>query len=196
MKHLCQICKSTPSSVHQYTIFGAGHHTSSKLIHMCIDCAIATGLNIVAPGVPDLPQAKSPKQLLLEKLGQGMLEPMKDLLAKLSNDEDLDADFPMEEQEIADEGLVCPDCGTTELDFKSTQRFGCPKDYELFEDLVGDVLESIHGTTEHSEISKLKLLDSLKKDLKQATDDELYEEAAMLRDQIRLIEDELNNQEN
>jgi protein arginine kinase activator len=88
----------------------------------------------------------------------------------------------------------CPDCGITFDEFRSKGRFGCPKDYEVFEELLGPLLEKIHGSKRH--VGRLprgrteataavgdRLL-RLRRDLQAAVKAEQYEKAAGLRDEI------------
>lgn len=90
--------------------------------------------------------------------------------------------------------LKCPVCGINYIEFQSKGRLGCPKDYEVFEDLVSDLLEKIHGSTKHvgktpqpgiTANTAVTELESLKEELAKAIADERYEEAAHLRDRIR-----------
>lgn len=93
--------------------------------------------------------------------------------------------------------LNCPNCGITYLEFQSKGRFGCPRDYEVFSELVEPLLEKIHGATRHkgkspqatAETSETSVeLTSLKRKLAAAVDEERYEEAADFRDRIRELE--------
>lgn len=109
-------------------------------------------------------------------------------------EEDLD-DTPAESGAKA-----CPYCGITFKQFRSQGRLGCPRDYEVFHDELLPLLESIHGETQHvgkfppkvSENSRRQHeLIRLKNELKSAVDEEQYEIAARVRDQILEIEAEL-----
>lgn len=99
---------------------------------------------------------------------------------------------------------VCPHCGITFKQFRSQGRLGCPHDYELFHAELLPLLESIHGETQHvgkfppkiSESSRRQYeLIRLRNELKSAVDDEQYEHAARLRDQIQTIESEMKRSE-
>jgi protein arginine kinase activator len=93
----------------------------------------------------------------------------------------------------------CPDCGITFEEFRSKGRFGCPKDYEVFAEALGPLLEKIHGAQRHTgrlprgqtEVDTVvadRLL-RLRRDLQAAVEGEKYEEAASLRDEIRRLEE-------
>jgi protein arginine kinase activator len=98
----------------------------------------------------------------------------------------------------------CTDCGMTWQEFKDTGLLGCPKDYELFVNQLGGVVERAQqGATHHTgktvtvsakekKEDPVKLrqaeLAKLRKELARAVEDESYERAARLRDQIKSIE--------
>jgi len=105
------------------------------------------------------------------------------------------------EEDFPDAGAkACPSCGITFKQFRSQGRLGCPRDYEVFHDELVPLLESIHGETQHvgkfppkvSENSRRQHeLIRLKNELKSAVEEERYEAAASLRDQIQTIESEI-----
>jgi protein arginine kinase activator len=92
----------------------------------------------------------------------------------------------------------CPECGITFDEFKTKGRFGCPKDYEVFKDSIGPLLEKIHGARRHTgrlprgagvvEGGRGDRLLRLRRELQHAVGAENYEEAARLRDEIRKVE--------
>ena len=90
--------------------------------------------------------------------------------------------------------LTCPDCGLTYAEFRNLGRLGCPNDYEAFAEPLKEVLEKVHGGTEHlgkvprragaGAHAQRELL-QLRRRLQEAIESEQYEEAARLRDLIR-----------
>lgn len=94
---------------------------------------------------------------------------------------------------------VCPSCGISFKEFRAGGRLGCPHDYTVFEDELLPLLENIHGETEHcgkipkrapdSSQRQFKLI-KLRGDLRSAVEEERYEEAAKIRDEIQSIENE------
>lgn len=91
----------------------------------------------------------------------------------------------------------CPQCGMSEADFKKNGRLGCGRCYETFSDLLGEVMKDMHKAMQHrgkipARMARTELVDQrlsdLKRDLQLAVDSEQFEEAAWLRDQIRLLE--------
>ncbi|MBT5017118.1 UvrB/UvrC motif-containing protein [Planctomicrobium sp.] len=97
----------------------------------------------------------------------------------------------------------CPICGISYKQFRSQGRLGCPHDYVQFHDELIPLLESIHhGETQHvgkfppkvsDDSRKQHELIRLKNELKNAIDEEAYEHAAELRDEIEAIENEMKS---
>lgn len=114
------------------------------------------------------------------------------------------------------EKLICDKCGMSYEDFINTGKFGCDNCYEIFSNKIDSMLKNIHGGNRHigrgislpkgkSEELKVKSeeytdvkagpasslnnqLEKLKNDLKQAIQEERYEDAAKLRDEIKKLE--------
>lgn len=96
--------------------------------------------------------------------------------------------------------LSCPNCGITFREFRSQGRLGCPHDYIAFENELLPLLENIHGDTQHTgkypkrapdESRRQFELIKLRNDLRTAVEDEAYEDAARLRDEIQTLETKL-----
>ena len=96
-----------------------------------------------------------------------------------------------------EQGVACPDCGMTLLEFRQRGRLGCPKDYELFAPHLRELFERIHGATRH--VGRAPGLDpdtqqrllrrtELRRALEAAIRDEAYEQAAQLRDELKALE--------
>ena len=92
----------------------------------------------------------------------------------------------------------CPHCGLKFTDFRNTGRLGCSHDYQIFKEELVPLLENIHGDARHCgkaprQGSKHKEAENaivqLRLKLKNAVNDEDYEEAARIRDKIRHMED-------
>src|SRR5438552_12573879 len=101
-------------------------------------------------------------------------------------------------QEMAQAGagsdLKCPACGFTQADFKKTGRLGCADCYTTFAEGLEGLLKSMHKGTRHvgkvpQQLQQHKdyvaRLNRLQKDLEKAIGDEDFEQAAVLRDEIR-----------
>ncbi|HEV3144440.1 MAG TPA: UvrB/UvrC motif-containing protein [Gemmataceae bacterium] len=92
----------------------------------------------------------------------------------------------------------CPQCGMKFIEFRNSGRLGCPHDYEAFAEELIPLLENIHGDTRHAGKVPRRLpqtrqtqseLTRLRRQLQDAVSQEAYEEAAKIRDQIRLLEE-------
>ena len=97
----------------------------------------------------------------------------------------------------AEAELKCPVCGFTGADFKKTGKLGCGNCYAAFRKELGQVLKSIHGNNSHEgkfphksgvEMMQRKTLENLRLSLHKAIQEEEYEKAATLRDQIKELE--------
>ena len=94
-------------------------------------------------------------------------------------------------------GTRCPVCGLSYAEFKQTSQLGCSRCYAVFSPLLGPLLKRIHGNTQHvGKTSRVTVrlaepiqeLAQLKLDLRSAVQNEAYERAAALRDQIHELE--------
>jgi protein arginine kinase activator len=107
-------------------------------------------------------------------------------------------------QEIASsaEGvdLRCPQCGYTQADFKKAGRFGCSECYHTFAEGLEGLLKSMHKGTRHTGKVPQAIrqsrdlsdqLKGLQRKLDKAIVDEDYEQAANLRDEIKVARDRL-----
>lgn len=94
----------------------------------------------------------------------------------------------------------CPVCGSTYGDIKNTGKVGCAACYEIFTTELLPSIKSIHGNTTHAgkspcdvkneEVSKdlptdEVTVESLKEKLQKAIDEQNFELAAQLRDEIK-----------
>src|SRR3954463_14698135 len=89
---------------------------------------------------------------------------------------------------------ACPVCGITFYEFRNQGRLGCPYDYVCFQAELEPLIVNIHGETEHTGKKSLRFpegtenrtqLIRLRREMKAAIDEENYERASKLRDEIR-----------
>lgn len=96
--------------------------------------------------------------------------------------------------------LKCPKCGFSQADFKKSGRLGCPECYSTFADGLESVLKSMHKGTRH--VGKVPLaaqqtrdiaerIKALQKRLDKAIQEENFEQAALLRDEIKQLKAQL-----
>lgn len=156
----CCICKEKPATVHLTQIVG----DKMQKLDMCSECAKAKGI--------DDPTSFA----------------MADLMLGLGASQELEA--------VAGTELRCPRCGFTQADFKKSGRLGCPACYRTFAEGLEGLLKTMHKGTHHTGKSPEALrktrentdrLKQLQKKLAKAINDEHFEEAAALRDEIKAL---------
>lgn len=108
-------------------------------------------------------------------------------------EKDAEADSEAEEMDQ----LVCSSCGISFREFRSQGRLGCPHDYNAFERELLPLLDNIHNATQHTgkvprrapdESHRQYQVIKLRSDLRTAVEEENYEQAARLRDEIQKLE--------
>ena len=92
----------------------------------------------------------------------------------------------------------CPCCGCTFSDLVRSGRVGCAKCYEVFRDRLLPSIQRIHGNTRHvghvpvsasKNAQRSAQLEEARKKLARAIEEENFEEAVTLRDEIRAMEE-------
>ena len=165
---LCDICKQNVATVH-LTDMAEGKTMKADL---CPACAKQKGV--------DDPAGYSLAGLLME-LGQA---------AQLEKS-----------PEEAGKQLSCPNCGLTQADFKKTGRLGCSDCYDVFHESLDGLLKTMHKGTRHLGKAPFSIKESadladkmktLRKGLEKAVAEEDFEQAARLRDEIRVLDSRLN----
>lgn len=96
--------------------------------------------------------------------------------------------------------LTCPDCGMTLSDFKRVGKFGCSSCYETFSESLEPILRRIHaGNSKHTgkipkrignDLKVRRELDQYKKELQHLIEIEAFEDAAKIRDKIKVLEND------
>jgi protein arginine kinase activator len=157
----CQFC-SNPATVHLTNIV----NQKKKELHLCQGCAEQHQLI--------QHQELSLPAILQTLIGQHV-GPLTDELARLS----------------------CPACGIKYMEFRAEGRLGCPHDYAVFRVGLEPLLQRIHRAARHvgksprrrprSAAAEAEIV-QLKSQLRAAVEAEKYEEAAQLRNLLRLRE--------
>lgn len=93
----------------------------------------------------------------------------------------------------------CPVCGATFSDISKTGKVGCSECYKTFYNELLPYLKRIHGSTKHvgkipisspiTEESSMETIESLRVELNRLVSEEKYEEAAVVRDKIKELEE-------
>ena len=114
--------------------------------------------------------------------------PLTDFLAQMGGESKPQPSGPTE----------CEYCGLTLQDFKKTGRLGCSHCYVTFDHHLRSLLRRLHGGTQHvgkvylppdpTEADRNEQLSRLRRKLDVAVENENFERAAQLRDQIRQLE--------
>ncbi len=105
------------------------------------------------------------------------------------------------EQAAGGADLTCPRCGFTQADFKKAGRLGCPECYRTFAEAMEGLLKTMHKGTRH--VGKVPetlrqtrditdRLKSLQRKLAKAIETEDFEQAAVLRDEIKQMNAQLS----
>ncbi|WP_431188266.1 UvrB/UvrC motif-containing protein [Clostridiisalibacter paucivorans] len=98
--------------------------------------------------------------------------------------------------------IKCANCGMTFDRFKQIGKFGCPKCYHSFRDKSIPLIKGIHGHDRHigkvpkragDNIRIKKDIERLKLKLDDAIEREAFEQAAEIRDKIKMLESQLEN---
>lgn len=93
----------------------------------------------------------------------------------------------------------CPNCGCTYSEIAEHGKVGCPECYTVFRDALASLIHSMHGTTTHNgnvparhraKLERKQQLERMKKSLQEAIQNENYENAAKIRDEIRKLQSE------
>ncbi len=157
---LCDICHKNIATVHLTEIIG----DRIMEFHICQECA----------------------RLKTEELKQHIN--ISEFLSNLTAEDELDD---------KSENIRCSMCGISFNDFKKKGRLGCAKCYDSFKLKLFPIIKKVHGANHHKgkippsvgeDVIIDKKLTLLRERLKKAIEIEAYEEAAMIRDQIRRLE--------
>jgi protein arginine kinase activator len=164
---LCSICKEREATVHLTQITG----DKMQKVDLCEECSKTKGIN--------------------DPAGFNLA----DLLLGLGASQEL-------EQAGGGVEIKCSRCGFTQADFKKAGRLGCPECYKTFAEGLEGLLKSMHKGTRH--VGKVPeslrqnrdlsdRLKALQKKLAKAIEDENFEQAAHLRDEIKQMSAKLSN---
>jgi protein arginine kinase activator len=170
---ICQECNERPATLH-FTKIVNGEKTE---VHLCEHCAHDKGEMLMFDGSPGFS--------------------VNNLLAGLLNitpglQQAQEAEFPKREV------LQCDKCKMTFPQFVKVGRFGCSNCYETFEDHLNPILKRVHsGNIEHhgkvpermgGTIHVKRKIANLRAELQQLINQEEFEKAAEIRDEIRSLE--------
>lgn len=170
----CDRCQERQATVHMTDI---SEMEIQDETHLCSECAESEGLQYnVELDLSDL----IPDELNIDELDE------------------------IQEREEEISGLECPKCGMTFEEFQETRRLGCPDDYEIFSPGLDPILEQIHDRLEHTgkvpsgvtETIELEhRIQQKQHELQTAVNEEEFEKAADLRDEIDELKEKRESME-
>ncbi len=182
---LCDICKKNPATIHIQEIAGK----EKKTLHLCQECA----------------QKKAQEDSTFQALN------LAEVLYNISNQ--LNPENVLHKPEKEEHpGIFCASCGWDYASFRKTGRLGCPDCYQAFYDTLKSAIGAMHRGTTHtgkipaafsgtipgkSEINFAiirKELEKLQKSLNAAVASENFERAAILRDKINELKEQLGGE--
>ena len=164
---LCEKCGKNTATTHIRSVINGV--VSEK--NLCAVCAAEEGYN---------------------KIGQNSLM---DMLSSMFSDK------LMTEKSLGEERCDC--CGATFSQIASSGKVGCSKCYEKFRNQLIPYLKRVHGSVNHigKKLSNEQLIvtptdkvSDLRKKLAELVKNEKYEEAAVVRDEIKKYEEENANE--
>jgi len=158
----CQKCGQAPATVHLTDLL----KNEKRELHLCGTCAEDEGIVM-----------------------KSQQAPLNEMLTK----------FVMNKQNVKDlADLTCDECGMTFVEFRSNGLLGCPNDYDAFKRALEPLIERSHeGSIQHcgkmteaapAETQARASLVRMRRELQSAVDNEDYEQAARLRDEIENLE--------
>jgi len=160
---LCQSCGNAEAVIELTTV----RDDEKRVQHLCEACASEHGVEVE---------------------GSGPSAPLVDFLAQIGKS--------MGEEMVP--ASRCPSCGLTPAQLKQLGRLGCAECYTHFEQHLRNLLRRLHGGTHHvgkqptagdtSGFDRKARVQSLRRSLQRAVAEEDFEQAALLRDQIRRLE--------
>jgi protein arginine kinase activator len=169
---LCQECEKRPSTLH-FTKIVNGEKTE---FHICEACAREKGEMI--PGTPN--------GFSIHNLLSGLLA--------------FDPSVANKGMGVKAVPLRCEQCGLTYAQFSKLGRFGCSSCYTHFSERLDPLIKRVHGNIGHvgkvpkrsgGLIQYKREIELLKKELLDRIENEEFEHAATVRDQIRELEKKL-----
>ena len=160
---LCQNCQKNDATTHLKRIING----EAAEIHLCAECAARLGVADVFPGIGS---------------------PFAGILGGMFASPDI--------RHVSSKVLRCDTCSFSFEDIARTGRPGCPDCYRVFGEKLRPALQKLHGRAVHvgkipkaagDDIKREHKIELLKEKLNQAIDEQNFERAAQLRDEIRTL---------
>jgi len=168
---LCEKCKTKPANVHiEKNVNG-----NKTFLNLCQDCSGSIG-------------AVASLDALFGGQIAHKLTPFVSMKSSVS---------PGRQQEMQHNYEPCVTCGMSYPVFKSTGRFGCENCYRAFSEEFNAIIKRVQASNKHEgkhpkkhslDIMQTKDVAQLRALMSEAIQNENFEEAARLRDEIRKLE--------
>jgi protein arginine kinase activator len=170
---LCEKCKKNEAKINLITVVNGKKHE----IWLCENCV---------KDISSIP--------FFSSVGQNVNFPFQGMLTEMlsnidSNKVDIDNNKIKE--------IICTNCGLTYDEFKKTGRLGCSDCYEEFKVVLEPRIKSLQVGAKHigkipnmkgEELIRRRKLKNLKEEMQQLIVAEEYERAAVVRDEIKMLE--------
>ena len=166
---LCQNCGEKEATVHLTKII----NNEKTELFLCEDCAEATGQISLEGSEP----------FSFQDLLAGILQP------------EVGTSF-----DTAKKVESCEKCGMNYKYFRENGLFGCAECYNTFGDSLDPLVKRLHGSNRHTgkvpqrkggDLRLKREIKELKEKMNEAVEEENFERAAEIRDEIHELEDEL-----
>ena len=163
---ICDSCKKKNANFHYTKIING----NIEEFHLCETCAFENQ------------ELDIDKPFSIHKLFSGLFESMENTREEKNND------------------ITCSNCGLTFSKFQKTGKLGCLKCYDDFSEYLRPIINGIHGHNHHRgktpkrvspEIILQREAEELMIKLEEAIKNEEFEEAAIIRDEIKQVKDKL-----
>ncbi len=165
---LCQVCEKNLATFH-YTKIVNGKVTE---LHLCEECA------------RDYKELDFDTSFSFHKFLTGLIDNIQDK--------------PIQKEEE----IICDECGMSYEKFKQVGRFGCSNCYNAFRDKIAPLFKEVHGHNIH--IGKIpkrgggiigvkKEINKLENQLDELVKREEFEKAAVVRDKIKELEQQIED---
>lgn len=166
---LCDVCKEKIANVHFTKIINGEVDEQ----HLCESCAKKHNENF-----------SFDNSYSFNKFFSGLFDNLEEEVPKTKTD------------------IECSNCGLTFNEFKRAGKFGCPHCYRDFKDGIVSMLKGIHGHEKHkgkiphkanTNIRISREIEELSKKLEEAVKREEFEKAAIIRDEIKSVKENLDS---
>jgi protein arginine kinase activator len=164
---LCEECIEKPAVVHLIQVFN-GQKTES---HLCEDCASQKSGLIL----------DSAQNISIPNLLGGMFGSI----------------YNLQDVQAPTRPSKCPNCGMSLKDIRRLGKLGCSECYQVYAQELEATLRRIQGNSQHlgkipvrggEKVLIRRQIENLKNRLQEAVREEQYEQAAEIRDSLKVIE--------